>query len=205
MRRFEQRFCIAICMRHRTACRNCKAASREKLLELLNASRSTDSKTMMDTAVSRRFPHLPQGAAHARRAHAAGDRPGRMGARRPRGGCDLELPVHRRAIIDELAEAVAAVRRNGIAVEAVRRENFPLTALARGDGRRPARTAGRPRHGHDAELPDRSFDREACAIAYLGLGQLHGRRPCRRTGRVTSSATSRISAATTPIPTRAAT
>ena len=75
---------------------------------------------------------------------------------------------------DELAEAVAAVRRNGIAVEAVRRDNFPLTGACGGDGRCPPRAAGRPRHGHDAELPDRPFRPRGAAIAYLGMGSYMG-------------------------------
>ena len=75
---------------------------------------------------------------------------------------------------DELAEAVAAVRRNGVAVEAVRRENFPLTALAdvMADVRREL-LDGRGMVMMQ-NFPTDRFDREACAIAYLGLGSYMG-------------------------------
>jgi hypothetical protein len=75
---------------------------------------------------------------------------------------------------DELAEAVAAVRRNGVAVEAVRRENFPLTALAEvmADVRREL-LDGRGMVMMQ-NFPTDRFDREACAIAYLGLGSYMG-------------------------------
>ena len=75
---------------------------------------------------------------------------------------------------DELAEAVAAVRRNGIAVEAVRRDNFPLSALAEvmADVRREL-LDGRGMVMMQ-NFPIDRFDREAYAIAYLGLGSYMG-------------------------------
>ncbi len=75
---------------------------------------------------------------------------------------------------DELAEAVATVRRNGVAVEAVRRDNFPLTALAQvmADVRREL-LDGRGMVMMQ-NFPIDRFDREASAIAYLGLGSYMG-------------------------------
>jgi hypothetical protein len=75
---------------------------------------------------------------------------------------------------DELAEAVAAVRRNGVAIEAVQRDNFPLTALAElmADVRRELLDGRGIVMMRDFPL-DR-FDRESCAIAYLGLGSYMG-------------------------------
>ena len=75
---------------------------------------------------------------------------------------------------DELAEAVATVRRNGVAVEAVGRDNFPLTALAQvmADVRREL-LDGRGMVMMQ-NFPIDRFDREASAIAYLGLGSYMG-------------------------------
>ena len=75
---------------------------------------------------------------------------------------------------DELAEAVATVRRNGVAVEAVRRDDFPLTALAEvmADVRREL-LDGRGMVMMQ-NFPIDRLDREACAIAYLGLGSYMG-------------------------------
>jgi Taurine catabolism dioxygenase TauD, TfdA family len=75
---------------------------------------------------------------------------------------------------DELAEAVAAVRRNGVAIEDVRRHHFPLTALAEvmADVRREL-LDGRGMVMMQ-NFPLGQFDREASAIAYLGLGSYMG-------------------------------
>jgi len=76
--------------------------------------------------------------------------------------------------IDELSAAVASVRRNGIPVEAVNRDNFPLKDLADVladvrrelmDGRGIVMLQG---------FPIDRFDRQAQAIAYLGLGGFLG-------------------------------
>src|SRR5262249_56887728 len=76
--------------------------------------------------------------------------------------------------IDELGRAVAAVRRASIPVEAVNRNNFPLKGLAEVmtdvrsellDGRGIVMLQG---------FPIERFDREAQAIAYLGMGSYMG-------------------------------
>ncbi len=75
----------------------------------------------------------------------------------------------------ELRDAVAAVRRNGIPTEEVTREDFPLKALAGVledvrreliDGRGIVMLQNFPIEG---------FDRQAQAIAYLGIGTYIGR------------------------------
>jgi len=76
---------------------------------------------------------------------------------------------------DELADAVAAVRRSGIAIEEVARENFPLRRLADvlADVRRElidGRGIIMLRN-----FPLARFDRAATAIAYLGLGGYLGK------------------------------
>jgi len=72
--------------------------------------------------------------------------------------------------IDELSAAVASVRRSGISIEAVSRDNFPLQGFADVladvrrellDGRGIVMLQG---------FPIDRFDRQAQAIAYLGLG-----------------------------------
>src|SRR5262245_7819702 len=75
---------------------------------------------------------------------------------------------------EELAAAVAAVRRNGVAIEVVGRDSFPLTALAQvmADVRREL-LDGRGMVMMQ-NFPIERFDREACAIAYLGLGSYMG-------------------------------
>ena len=74
----------------------------------------------------------------------------------------------------ELSDAVAAVRRNGIPTEEVTREDFPLKALAGVledvrreliDGRGIVMLQNFPIEG---------FDRQAQAIAYLGIGTYIG-------------------------------
>jgi TfdA family taurine catabolism dioxygenase TauD len=75
---------------------------------------------------------------------------------------------------DELADAVAAVRRNKIAVEEVRRENFPLTALAEVMGDVRLELLDGRGIVMMQNFPIDRFDREACAIAYLGLGSYMG-------------------------------
>jgi hypothetical protein len=79
-----------------------------------------------------------------------------------------------KADIDELADAVAAVRRNKVAVEDVRRDNFPLTGLAKvmADVRREL-LDGRGMVMMQ-NFPIDRFDREERAIAYLGLGAYMG-------------------------------
>src|SRR5215218_4967005 len=76
--------------------------------------------------------------------------------------------------IGELSDAVAAARRNGIATEAVARDNFPLKSFADVltdvryeliDGRGIVMLQN---------FPIDRFDREASAIAYLGLGSYMG-------------------------------
>ena len=76
--------------------------------------------------------------------------------------------------VDELAEAIAAVRRNGVAVEAVRRDNFLLTGLAEvmTDVRREL-LDGRGMVMMQ-NFPIDRFNREETAIAYLGLGSYMG-------------------------------
>src|SRR5262249_27080470 len=77
--------------------------------------------------------------------------------------------------IHELSAAVASVRRIGIAVEAVSRDNFQLNALADvlADVRRELM------HGRGIVMlqgfPIDRFDRQAQAIAYLGMGAYLGR------------------------------
>jgi Taurine catabolism dioxygenase TauD, TfdA family len=75
---------------------------------------------------------------------------------------------------DELADAVAAVRRNGVAIEEVRRDNFPLTTL----GELMADVRRELLDGRGIVMmqnfPIDRFDREATAIAYLGLGSYMG-------------------------------
>jgi len=75
---------------------------------------------------------------------------------------------------DELAEGVASVRRNGVAVVDVARENFPLKKFADvladvkrelADGRGIVMMR---------DFPLKRFDREATAIAYVGLGSYLG-------------------------------
>ena len=75
---------------------------------------------------------------------------------------------------DELAEGVASVRRNGVAVVDVARENFPLKKFADvladvkrelADGRGIVMMR---------DFPLERFDREATAIAYVGLGSYLG-------------------------------
>jgi len=76
--------------------------------------------------------------------------------------------------IDELGAAVAGVRRQGIPVEGVSRDNFPLKSLAEVladvrrelmDGRGMVMMQG---------FPIERFDRQAQAIAYLGMGSYMG-------------------------------
>ena len=76
--------------------------------------------------------------------------------------------------ISELADAVASVQRNGIAVEAVNCDNFPLTELSDvladikrelTDGRGLVMIQG---------FPVDRFDRRETAAAYLGLGAYLG-------------------------------
>src|SRR4051812_34415908 len=76
--------------------------------------------------------------------------------------------------IGELSDAVAAVRRNGIAVEAITRDDFPLKSLADVltdvrheliDGRGIVMLQN---------FPIDRFDRQAQAIAYLGIGTYIG-------------------------------
>jgi hypothetical protein len=76
--------------------------------------------------------------------------------------------------IDELSVAVASVRRNGIAVEDVRRDNFPLKAFADvlADVRREL-TDGRGIVMLQ-KFPIDRFDRQAQAITYLGMGTYMG-------------------------------
>ena len=143
---------------------------------------------MMDTAVTADFRTFHKARRVPAARHAAGDRSGRLVARRPRRRSTPGATGSPTRDIDELADGGrgrAPQRRRG---RGVRREIFPLTALAERAGRRPARADGRPRHGDDAELPDRPLRPRRRAIAYLGLGTYLGR-PCRRTGRATSSAT----------------
>ena len=75
---------------------------------------------------------------------------------------------------DELADGVASVRRNGVAVVDVARENFPLKKFADvladvkrelADGRGIVMMR---------DFPLERFDREATAIAYVGLGSYLG-------------------------------
>ena len=75
---------------------------------------------------------------------------------------------------DELADGVASVRRNGVAVVDVARENFPLKKFADvladvkrelADGRGIVMMR---------DFPLDRFDREASAIAYIGLGSYLG-------------------------------
>jgi hypothetical protein len=74
----------------------------------------------------------------------------------------------------ELVDAVAYVRRRDIAIEAVGRDNFPLGALADvlADVKREL-TDGRGIVMLQ-NFPVARFDREAVAIAYLGLGNYIG-------------------------------
>ena len=83
-------------------------------------------------------------------------------------------PISERDIA-ELADAVTSVRRRGIAVEAVSRDNFPLGGFAAvlGDVKREL-TDGRGMVMMQKFPVDR-FDREAIAIAYLGIGAYIGR------------------------------
>jgi hypothetical protein len=76
--------------------------------------------------------------------------------------------------IGELAEAVASVRRHGIPIEGVGRDNFPLDALAGvlADVKREL-TDGRGMVMIQ-NFPIDRFDRQATAIAYLGLGSYLG-------------------------------
>src|SRR5215813_8328098 len=76
--------------------------------------------------------------------------------------------------IDELSAAVASVRRSSIPVEAVSRDNFPLKGLAEvmTDVRRELM------NGRGIVMlqgfPIERFDRQAIAIAYLGMGSYMG-------------------------------
>jgi hypothetical protein len=76
--------------------------------------------------------------------------------------------------IGELADAVASVRRRGIAVEAVSRDAFYLRGLASvlADIKREL-TDGRGMVMMQ-NFPVEQFDREATAIAYLGIGSYLG-------------------------------
>jgi hypothetical protein len=76
---------------------------------------------------------------------------------------------------DELADGIASVRRHGVAVVDVARENFPLKKFADvlADVRREL-TDGRGIVMMQNFPLDR-FDREATAIAYIGLGSYLGR------------------------------
>jgi hypothetical protein len=76
---------------------------------------------------------------------------------------------------DELAAAVAAVRRDGVPIVEVARENFPLGAFADvlADVRREL-TDGRGIVMLQ-NFPVERLDREATAIAYIGLGAYLGR------------------------------
>ena len=75
---------------------------------------------------------------------------------------------------DDLAAAVAAVRRDGVPIVEVARENFPLGAFAEvlADVRREL-TDGRG-IVMLRNFPVERFDREATAIAYIGLGAYLG-------------------------------
>jgi hypothetical protein len=148
-------------------------SGRKKLLNLSDVSQSTDNRTMMDTAVTgdfrtfhkaRRTPAVPM----QRVTDPAEWSPGDLG--------DVSTWSYRFSARDhdELAEAVAAVRGNGVAIEEVRRENFPLTALAgvMTDVRREL-LDGRGMVMMQ-NFPIDRFDREASAIAYIGLGSYMG-------------------------------
>jgi hypothetical protein len=76
---------------------------------------------------------------------------------------------------DELAAGVAAVRRDGVPIVEVARENFPLGGFADvlADVRREL-TDGRGIVMLQ-NFPVERFDREATAIAYIGLGAYLGR------------------------------
>lgn len=76
--------------------------------------------------------------------------------------------------IDELSDGVAAIRRHGIPVEAVRRDNFPLKALA--DVLTDVRRELMDGRGIVMlqNFPIARFDRQAQAIAYLGMGAYMG-------------------------------
>lgn len=76
--------------------------------------------------------------------------------------------------VRELSEAVAAVRRQGIAIEAVGRDNFKLHALAEvlADVKREL-TDGRGMVMIQ-NFPIDRFDRRETAMAYLGLGSYLG-------------------------------
>ncbi len=52
--------------------------------------------------------------------------------------------------------AIAAVRRQGVPIVEVARDNFPLGRICRHSRRCAARADGRPRHRHAAELSDRA-------------------------------------------------
>ena len=75
---------------------------------------------------------------------------------------------------DELADAIAAVRRTRVPITAIKRDNFPLTGLAgvMADVRREL-LDGRGMVMMQ-NFPIDRFDREAIAIAYLGIGTYMG-------------------------------
>ena len=77
--------------------------------------------------------------------------------------------------IAELSDAVAAVRHNGIPVEAITRDDFPLKALA--DVLTDVRRELMDGRGIVMlqNFPIDRFDRQAQAIAYLGIGTYIGR------------------------------
>jgi hypothetical protein len=148
------------------------------LLNWHDASRSTAAATsnedaMMDTAVTGDFRTFGK----ARRAPAVPMQPVTDPAAWSPGDLgDISTWSYQFTARDhdELAEAVAAVRSNGDAVAAVRRDNFPLAALAEvmADVRRElldGRGMVMMRN-----FPIDRFDREASAIAYLGLGSYMG-------------------------------
>ena len=89
---------------------------------------------------------------------------------------------------DDLADGIAAVRRNGVGMVDMRRHDFPLRAFGDVlldvrrellDGRGIVTMRG---------FPLDRFDREETAVAYIG--SVPGlARPCRRTNSATSSVT----------------
>ena len=85
---------------------------------------------------------------------------------------------------DELAAGIAAVRRRGVPVVEVARENFPLAGF--GDVLADVRRELMDGRGIVMlqNFPVERFDREETAIAYIGLGAYLAA-PCRRTSRAT--------------------
>ncbi len=161
-------------MPHRAVLRELQSSRRKKVLKWLRCVAVTHNEdALMDTAVAgdfrtyhnaRRVPAVPMKPVIDPAAWSPGDL----------GEVSTWSYRFTPRDVDELSEAVASVRRNRTPVEAVKRDNFPLTGLAQVmadvrreliDGRGMVMMQG---------FPNDRFDREAIAIAYLGLGSYMG-------------------------------